>query len=179
MTQGKKLFLDLMPLAAFFIGYRLGDLMLATALIVGATIISLTITYVLEQRIALSTLISGLLVGVFGGLTLILDDEQFIKVKPTIINCIFATVLLGGAYFYKRGLLKYVLDAAFDISDEGWMKLSIRWGFFFLFLAALNECIWRSFTTDFWVNFKVFGMLTCTILFTALQMPLIKKYTVK
>ena len=177
ISQGKRTLLDLMPLAAFFIGYRLGDLMLATALIMGATLISLSIIYIVERKVALNPLISGVLVGIFGGFTLALNDELFIKMKPTIINCLFAAVLLGGVYLFKKGLLRHLLEMAMELKDEGWIKLSARWGFFFLFLAALNEVIWRNFSTDFWVNFKVFGMLTCTLLFTAAQIPLIKRYS--
>ncbi len=170
--------LDLLPLAAFFVGYQLGDLMLATALIIAATLVSLGVIYHLERKLALNPLITAIVVTVFGGLTLLLNDELFIKMKPTIINCLFAAILLAGVYIYRRGLLKYVLDMALDLSDEGWCKLSARWGFFFVFLALLNELIWRNFSTDFWVNFKVFGMLTCTVLFTLSQIPLIKRYSV-
>lgn len=176
MTKGQKFLLDMAPLAAFFIGYKFGDLMFATALIIAATIVSLTITYVVERKIALSPLISGVLVAIFGGLTLLLNDEHFIKIKPTIINCLFALVLLSSALIWKKGLLKYLFEMAFQLTDEGWMKLSLRWGMFFLFLAALNEFIWRNFSTDFWVSFKVFGMLGCTIAFTLSQLPLMKKY---
>jgi intracellular septation protein len=176
MTKNHKFLLDLAPLAAFFIGYKLGDLMLATMLIIGVTLACLAIHYVLERKIAISPLITGVVVTVFGGLTLWLNDEHFIKIKPTIINLLFAATLLIGAYGFKRGLLKYLFEMAFSLSDKGWRTLSIRWGFFFMFLAVLNEIIWRNFPTDFWVSFKVFGMLTCTILFTIAQIPLIKRY---
>jgi intracellular septation protein len=95
--------------------------------------------------------------------------------KPTIVNVIFASILLGGLYF-KKPLLKFALGSALELSDKGWSLLSLRWGLFFLFLAALNEFIWRNSTEDFWVNFKVFGMLTLTMVFSLLQLPLIKKY---
>lgn len=176
LNPGIKLFLDLAPLAAFFIGYRLEGLMLATALIIIATLTSLAITYYLTRTLALSPLITAILVAFFGGLTLLLQDEHFIKIKPTIINLLFATVLLIGVYGFKRGLLHYIFDAAVTLSDEGWLKLSRNWGFFFLFLALLNELIWRNFSTDFWVEFKVFGMLSSTLVFTLTQMPLLKKY---
>ena len=168
--------LDLAPLAAFFIGYRLGGLMLATSFIIAATLTSLAITYLCERRIALSPLISGVLVAVFGGLTLWLNDEHFIKIKPTIVNLLLASVLLIGAYGFKRGLLKPVLGMAFALQEQGWLKLSARWGWFFVFLAVLNEIIWRNFSTDFWVSFKVFGMFGCTIAFTLSQIPLMKRY---
>lgn len=179
MTKTQKFLLDLAPLGAFFIGYRIGGLMLATMLIIGVTLLSLALVYITERKIALSPLITGVVVTVFGVLTLWLNDEHFIKIKPTIINCLFATILLAGAYGFRKGFLKYLFEMAFQLTDEGWRVLSARWGFFFLFLAGLNEFIWRNFPTDFWVNFKVFGMLTCTILFTASQLPLIKRHTVK
>ncbi len=179
ITKTQRFLLDMAPLGAFFIGYQLGDLMLATGLIIVATLISLAISYFLERHVALSPLISGILVTVFGGLTLWLDDEQFIKIKPTIVNMLFATVLLVGAYGFRLGLLRYLFEMAFSLTDEGWRALSARWGFFFLFLAALNEVIWRGFSTDFWVNFKVFGMLSCTIAFTLAQIPLITRYQTK
>lgn len=176
MSKNLKFWIDLAPLAAFFIGYRLGDLMLATTLIIATTAACLAYVYYVERKIALSPLISGVLVAVFGGLTLALNDEYFIKIKPTIINLLFAVVLIGGVIIFKRGLLKYLFEAAFSLTDQGWRVLSLRWGVFFIFLAVLNEIIWRNFSTDFWVSFKVFGMLTCTIAFTLSQLPLIKRY---
>lgn len=170
-----RLVLDFAPLTAFFITYRLAGLASATAILVVLTIISLSIVYYRERKIALMPLISGIMVSVFGGLTLFLHDDTFIKIKPTIVNLIFATVLLVGAYIRKPAL-KYLLDDAIQLTDKGWLILSMRWGFFFIFLACLNEFIWRSFSTDFWVNFKVFGMFTLTMLFTASQLPLIKKH---
>lgn len=177
ISTGKRLLLDMLPLAMFFLGYKFGNLMIATALIIAATLVSLLITYVTEKRVAISPLVSGIVVAVFGGLTLALNDEHFIKIKPTIINSLFAAILLIGAYIYKRGLLKYVLNMAFHLTEDGWVRLSARWGFFFIFLAGLNELIWRNFSTDFWVSFKVFGMLTCTIAFTIAQMPFIKRHS--
>lgn len=171
-----KLILDFAPLAVFFIAYKMGGVMAATIALMVATSASIGIIYVMERTIALAPLISGGLVMVMGTLTVVLDDPAFIKIKPTLVNCAFAAILLGGVYGFKRGLLKYVLDVAFHLTDEGWRILSRRWGFFFLFLAALNECIWRNYSEAFWVNFKVFGMLTLTMLFIAAQFRLIAKY---
>lgn len=177
LTATQRTLLDLLPLAAFFVGYRFGDLMTATALIMAATALSLIICYIVERKVALNPLITGAVVGVFGGLTLALNDELFIKMKPTIINSLFAAVLLVGVYGFRKGLLRHIFGMALELKEEGWLRLSARWGFFFLFLALLNEVIWRNFSTDFWVNFKVFGMLSCTIIFTAAQLPLIKRYS--
>jgi intracellular septation protein len=114
---------------------------------------------------------------VFGGLTLWLQNETFIKLKPTIIYVLFAVVLLGGLAFGKS-LLGYVFDAVFKLTDEGWRKLTLRWGLFFVVLAVLNEIVWRSVSTDTWVTFKVFGFLPLTFLFALAQMPLINRSTI-
>ncbi len=179
LPANAKLMLDFAPLGVFFIAYRMGGMMAATAALVVATGVALAISYAVERKLALAPLITGIVVLVFGGLTLLLDDELFIKLKPTIVNLIFATVLLVGAYGFKCGLLKYILDVAFQMTPEGWMKLSIRWGVFFVFLAVLNECIWRHFSTEFWVNFKVFGMFTLTIAFALAQVPLVNRCGIK
>jgi intracellular septation protein len=171
-----KLLLDFAPLGIFFVAYKLGGVMAATIALMVATTISIAVIYVVERTIALAPLISGGVVLVMGVLTVVLKDEQFIKIKPTIVNLAFSAILLGGVYLGKRGLLKYVLDVAFHLTEEGWRVLSARWGFFFLFLAGLNEFIWRSFSTDFWVNFKVFGMFTLTIAFAISQFRLVEKY---
>lgn len=176
MNPTLKFFLDMAPLGAFFLGFKLGDLYLATALIMATTLIALAVHWFVERKLALNPLLTGGLVMVFGGLTLLLKDDTFIKMKPTIINLLFAVTLMAGALIWKKGLLSYLLEMAFHLSDEAWRVLSLRWGFFFLFLAVLNEMIWRSFSTEFWVNFKVFGMLTCTIVFSISQYGFIKKH---
>lgn len=182
MTQqnppsNSRLLLDFLPLAVFFIAYKLADILVATAALVVATLVSLLITYIREKTIAPTPLVSGVAVTVFGILTLWLNDETFIKVKPTIVNLLFAAILLVGVCF-KKPLLKMMLGSALLMQEEGWYKLSIRWGVFFIFLAALNEYIWRSYSTEFWVDFKVFGMFTCTIVFTFLQIPLMQRYMI-
>lgn len=171
-----KLILDFAPLAVFFIGYKWDGVMLATMLLMAATAVSIGVTYAVERKLALAPLITGVVVMVMGGLTIALDDPMFIKIKPTLVNLVFAGVLLGGVYFGKRGLLKYVLDVAFSLTPDGWLVLSRRWGFFFVFLAGLNEVIWRNFSEDFWVSFKVFGMMTLTIAFAISQIKLVEKY---
>ncbi len=171
-----KLLLDFAPLAVFFVGFKLAGVMAATVGLMVATVLSIAIIYAVERKIALAPLISGGLVAVLGGLSLALHDDQFIKMKPTLVNFAFAMILLGGVYGYKRGLLRYVLDVAFQLTDKGWLVLSRRWGIFFLCLAALNEVIWRSFSTAFWVDFKVFGMFSLTIIFALSQLRLVEKY---
>lgn len=172
-----KLILDFAPLAVFFIAYKLGGVMAATIALMAATAISMAVVYAVERTLALAPLITGVVVMVMGGLTVALHDPGFIKIKPTVVNLVFASILLGGVVFARRGLLKYVLDVAFSLSDAGWLILSRRWGFFFVFLAGLNEIIWRNFSEDFWVSFKVFGMFTLTILFAISQFRLVARYS--
>lgn len=173
-----KLFLDLFPVAVFFAAYKMFDLFAATAALLILTLISLTIIYFVEKKLALAPLITAIVVGIFGGLTLWLHDEIFIKIKPTLINLIFAAILLGGC-MARKGLLKHVFHAAFQLTPEGWFLLSRRWGFFFLCMSGLNELVWRNFPTNTWVNFKVFGLLGLTLIFAILQTGFIQKYQEK
>lgn len=186
-----KLALELGPLLVFFFTNARGEslierfpvlghigepIFLATALFMVATVIALTVSWILTRTLPMMPLISGIVVLVFGALTLWLHNETFIKMKPTIVNTLFGTILLGGLFFGKA-LLGYVFDSAFRLDAEGWRKLTFRWGLFFLFLAITNEVIWRNFSTDFWVAFKVWGTMPITIVFTLSQMPLIQKHT--
>ena len=178
MSSTLRFVLDMGPLVVFFLAYRFAGMMEATGALIGFTLLSLIITYAMEKRVAIMPLISGIAVAVLGGITLWLHDPWFIKIKPTIVNMVFASVLLVGVY-YKKPMLKYVLESALQISEQGWLILSRRWGLFFIFLAMLNEIIWRHFSENFWVNFKVFGMLSLTILFTLCQIPLVRRHHVE
>ena len=171
-----KLVLDVLPLVTFFAGYKWLGLFPATALLLAVTLCILIFTYIAEHRIALSPLITGIVVAVFGGLTLWLRDERFIKIKPTLINLTFAAILLGG-YAFKKGLLKSLFGTAFQLTERGWRLLSLRWGLFFLALAALNEYVWRHYSTDTWVNFKVFGLLGLTLIFAIIQTAFIQRHS--
>ncbi|HEU5046943.1 MAG TPA: septation protein A [Rickettsiales bacterium] len=168
-----KLVLDLAPLAAFFTAYKLYGLFAATTVIIVLTLLSLAIIYVVERRIALAPLITAIVVAIFGGLTLYLHDETFIKVKPTLVNLVFAAILLGGCAA-KKGLLKHVFGSAFSLTPQGWLALSRRWGLFFLSMAVLNECVWRNVPTPIWVDFKVFGILGLTMVFAVAQTGFIR-----
>lgn len=170
-----KLALELGPLGVFFFANSRFGLITATGIFMAATIVALAASWYLTRRLAIMPLVTGIVVFIFGGLTLLLQDEVFIKMKPTIVNTLFGTVLLVGLWF-RRPLLGYVFDSVFRLDDEGWRKLTLRWGIFFFALAVLNEVIWRSFSTDFWVSFKVFGIMPLTILFTLTQMPLIQRH---
>jgi len=147
----------------------------ATAVFMAAILVSLAVSYTLTRHLPVMAMVTAVIVVVFGSLTLVLHDDTFIKMKPTIIYLLFAGVLLGGLFFNKP-LLAIVFDSVFDLTEEGWRKLTLRWAIFFLALAVLNEIVWRTQTTDFWVNFKVFGVVPLTFVFAALQYPLLQKY---
>lgn len=168
-----KLLIDAGPLIAFFVIYSRVGLMPATATLIGATLVALAASYFIERRIALMPLISAGLVAVFGGLTLWLADETFIKMKPTIVYLLFAAALLGGLAL-GRSFLKSLFQMAFHLTDEGWRILTLRWGLFFIAMAILNEIVWRNLSTDLWVDLKVFGFLPLTMLFALAQIPLIR-----
>ena len=181
-----KLALELGPLALFFLGNAYADrfgfaenqrIFAATGLFIVTTIVALVINYALVRKLPIMPLVSGVVVVVFGGLTLFLQNEIFIKLKPTIVNTLFGLVLLGGLYF-RKPLLQIVLDSMFELTEEGWRKLTLRWALFFFALAALNEIVWRTQTTDFWVSFKVFGIMPLTIAFALAQTPLLLRYEV-
>lgn len=159
---------DYGPLAIFFAAYWLSDLMTATLAIMVATAVALVISFLIERRIPPMPLVTAVVVGTFGGLTLWLEDETFIKMKPTIVQLLFAAVLFGGLLF-KRPLLKPLLGSAWPLDDAGWAKLSSRFAWFFVAMAGLNEAVWRTQSTDFWVTFKVFGIMGLTFVFVASQ----------
>ena len=175
-----KFITDFGPLLIFFIFYYQSGHNLKTAIppLIIATLVSLAIIYFLEKRIPLIPLASGILITLFGGLTLYFNNPIFIYMKPTIINILFALVLIFGKFFSQEPLLKKMLQNSIKLLDEGWMKLNNRWILFFLFLAILNEIVWRTQTEVFRVNFKVWGLLPITFLFTILQIPLMNKYKI-
>jgi intracellular septation protein len=173
-----KLALDIGPLLLFFAGNSRFGIFGATAVFMVAALVALAISYALTRRLPVMTVVSAVIVLVFGGLALWLHDETFIKLKPTIIYTLFGGALLGG-YLFDKPLLEIVLDSVFHITEEGWRKLTLRWAAFFFVLAVLNEAIWRTQSTDFWVNAKVFGFTTLTFLFGALQVPLLMKYAIE
>ncbi len=150
----------------------------ATGAFMAVTVVALFAGWFLERRLPTMPLVSGFFVFVFGGLTLVLADETFIKLKPTLVNGLFAVILLGGLAF-KRPLLKPLFGSAFQLNDAGWRTLTLRWGVFFILLAILNEIVWRNFSTDFWIAFKLFGVLPLTIVFAGSQTPLILRQQTK
>ena len=175
LHPGLKLVLDLGPLVLFFgVNSRFG-IFVATAAFMAAIVIALAIGYALTRHLPVMPLVTAIIVLVFGSLTLVLHDELFIKLKPTIIYVLFGGVLVGGLAFGKP-LLGMVFDSVFHLTDEGWRKLTWRWAAFFFVLAVLNEIVWRTQTTDVWVSFKVLGVVPLTFIFGALQYPLLMKY---
>jgi intracellular septation protein len=170
-----KLALDLGPLMLFFlVNARLG-IFYATGVFMVAVLVALVVSYALIRRLPPMTVVSAVIIVVFGGLTIALENETFIKLKPTIIYLLFAGLLFGGLIL-RKPLLEIVFDQMFHLTEEGWRKLTMRWALFFLALAVLNEIVWRNFSTDFWVSFKVFGALPLTMVFAMAQMPLLNKY---
>src|SRR5262245_30057774 len=170
-----KLALDVGPLVLFFVGNARFGIFAATAIFMVAILAALAISYALTRRLPVMALVSAVIVTVFGGLTLFLHDETFIKVKPTIIYTLFGATLLFGL-MTRKPLLEMVFDSVFSLTEEGWRKLTLRWCLFFFAMAVINEIVWRNFSTDTWVSFKLFGALPLTFLFGALQYPLLMKY---
>ena len=171
---------DIGPLAIFFLFYYNNDknLIIAIPPLIVATIISVLLVWILEKKIPMVPLLSGILITLFGGLTLYFDNPIFINMKPTIVNLIFAGILIISKVFFQRNFLKFFLQTAFNLNEIGWDKLNFRWAYFFIFLAILNEIVWRTQPETTWVNFKVWGILPITFIFTAFQVPLINKYKV-
>ncbi len=168
---------DYGPLIVFFIAYVRFDLMTATAALMAATAVALTLALIFERRVPMMPVITAVIVGIFGGLTLWLDDEMFIKLKPTIVQGLMSAVLLGGLVFGKP-LLKTVIGTAWPMDDLGWRRLTFRFGCFFAVMAVVNEAVWRTQSTDFWVTFKVFGLMGLTFVFGMLQMPLLNRHRI-
>ena len=172
----KQLF-EFFPLIVFFVVYYKSDkdLYLSITAVIIATLISLVALYIKERKISTMMLVSTIILIVFGGLSIFLKNDIFFKMKPTIINALFAIILIGSTFFNKP-VLKLLLNSSMKLTDQGWSLMNKLWSGFFIFLALLNEIVWRTQTTDVWVNFKVFGIMGITIIFTIVQIPFLKRH---
>ncbi|MDZ4381222.1 MAG: septation protein A [Parvibaculum sp.] len=187
-SQWVRMAIELGPLVVFFLLNSRADaffgnakeqnIFYATGGFMAATAISLAYSYVKFRKIPTMPLVTGIFVMVFGALTIWLQDDQFIKVKPTIVNALFAAALLGAAAMGKP-VMKQLFDGAFNLTDKGWMILTVRWGLFFVLLGIVNEVVWRNFSTDFWVSFKLFGIMPLTMIFGIAQIPVLTKHAPK
>ncbi len=175
-----KFLADFGPLLIFFtIYYKSGNnLSVAIPPLIIATIVAVTAIYFLEKKIPYIPLLGGIIISLFGGLTLYFDNPVFLYMKPTIINIIFAFTLIVGKTFFNKNFLEFFFKTAFQLDQLGWNKLNNRWAYFFIFLAILNEIIWRTQPESTWVNFKVWGILPLTFIFTASQLPMINKHKI-
>jgi len=186
-----KLALETGPIILFVLSYNFGDrlisifdlgepftrpIFVATAVIMVATLIAIAVSWSVTRTLPAMPIVTAVVVSIFGGLTLYLQDDTFIKLKPTIINTMFGSVLIGGMLF-GRSFLRLVMGSAFQLDDQGWNKLTWRWGGFFFFLALVNEIAWRNFSEGFWVGFKFWGMTGLTMVFVASQIPMLMKHS--
>ncbi|KRR02933.1 septation protein A [Bradyrhizobium jicamae] len=170
-----KLATELGPLMVFFIANAKFNLFVATGAFMVAIVAAMIASYVVVRHVPVMAIVTAVIVLVFGTLTLVLHDETFIKVKPTMVYGLFA-VILGGGLLFGRSFIAILFDQVFNLTPKGWRILTMRWALFFLGMAILNEVIWRTQSTDFWVNFKVFGAIPITMAFALFQMPVIKRY---
>ena len=178
MNKFLKIISDFGPLLIFFIFYKKYGMIEAILPLIIATVISIIIMYCFEKKISPMPIIGAVLVSVFGGLTIYFDNKVFFYMKPTIINILFALILMYGKFFLKKSLLQLLLENSIKLKDEGWKILTDRWIYFFIFLAFLNEMVWRTQSEEIWVQFKVFGILPITFVFTIFQIKIIEKFRI-
>lgn len=178
MNKFLKIISDFGPLLIFFIFYKKYGMIEAILPLIVATVISIIIMYCFEKKISPMPIIGAVLVSVFGGLTIYFDNKVFFYMKPTIINILFALILMYGKFFLKKSLLQLLLENSIKLKDEGWKILTDRWIYFFVFLAFLNEMVWRTQSEEIWVQFKVFGILPITFIFTIFQIRIIEKFRI-
>ncbi|MFZ8865061.1 MAG: septation protein IspZ [Rickettsiales bacterium] len=173
-----KQIIEFIPLLLFFITYSFTDIITATVVLAISSIIAFLVILAYSKKVTFMPLFSAIIIGFFGFLTWYLQNPIFIKIKPTILNFSFGLIFLI-SYFLKKPLVKLLLQQALKMEEHYWLVMTYRWGLFFIFLAILNEFIWRNFSEDFWVSFKVFGMMPITLIFTLAQMPFIIRHQIK
>jgi intracellular septation protein len=179
LAPGIKFAVEMGSIMVFFGSYFSLGIYWATGVFMVAAVIAAAVCLTQLRRIPANLLLTTAIIVIFGGLTFYFQDDRFIKMKPTMIYCLFAVALLGGAMI-KRPLLKLILGSALPpMREEGWLVMSVRWGLFFLAMAALNEVIWRNFSTDFWVSFKLIGFMPITMAFAILQIRGMKRFHLK
>lgn len=174
-----KMLIEFGPAAAFFLAYLAAGLFAATAAIMVASVASILVTWTMFRRVPTMPLVSAVMVVVFGSITLILNDKTFIMMKPTVLNAMFAVVLVGGIVLFDKPLLKLLFDEVFSLDAAGWRKLSLRWGVMFAVLAIVNEVVWRSFSEEIWATYKTFGQTILIFVFTLTQLPMIMAHEQK
>ena len=178
LKPGLKFVLEMGPLVLFFLAYNKFGIFAGTGTLMVATVIALAVTYVLTKHLPVMPMVTAAMVVIFGGATLLLHDATFVKMKATIVYLLFAAALLGGLLFGKA-LLSVAFDSVMNLTEEGWRRLTLRWGLFFIAMAVVNEVVWRTQSENFWVNFKVFGFVPLTIVFALSQTPLMLKHELK
>lgn len=174
MKRFIRIFCDYGPILGFFVAYRFAGMMTATAVVMGLSVVAVALSYIVERKVPIMVLASAAILGIFGALTLISGDSSFIKMKPTMLYGIFG-IALGFGVVRGRGWLSHVLGHTLKLPDEAWLTLSKRWALFFVTMAIINECVWRTLPEAVWVQFKVFGLLGLTMLFMLSQMPFMYK----
>lgn len=174
-AQLGKMLLEVGPLGIFFFANSQAGIFWGTGCFMAATLVALSLSFMIFKKIPVMPLVSGIFILVFGALTLWLHDDIFIKIKPTLVNTLFGSILAAGLFF-NQYLLKYVFGEVFRLTDEGWKLLTVRWAMFFFLLAVLNEIVWRNFSDQFWISFKLFGIMPLTLVFAMSQVGLLKKY---
>lgn len=169
-----KLLIEFGPIAVFFATYKYSDIFKATLLMIMVTVVSLGVSYFIDKKLSMPLMISGVTLLLSGVITLLSGDPMYIKMKPTIVYCVFGLILLGG-YFRSKPFIKAVLGSAFKMSDNNWLVVSLRFAYYFFGMAVINEIVWRNFSEDFWVNFKVFGAVPITFIFIMFQVPFLMR----
>jgi intracellular septation protein len=178
LKQGHKQLLELLPLLVFFVAYMVKGVIWATGALAVASVLIIALVYAIDRSVSKAQVIGVVMVVIFGALTVYMNDARYLVAKVSLINVLFGVVLLGG-YIFKRGFIKDIMGEALDMPDHAWMTLSLRWAWFFFFLAAVNVLVWYQFSESVWASFKVFGLMGLTVLFAVANAPFMANHLVK